>query len=66
MAKSKAWAVHVDGTRVLLDDYVYKGLWKIVGALAAAQNPDTWTTDAKLVKALKQNETPDDPTPEDS
>jgi hypothetical protein len=66
MAKSKAWAVHVDGTRVLLDDYVYKGLWKIVGALAAAQDPDTWTTNAKLVKALKQDETPDDPTPEDS
>ena len=68
MAKSKAWIVHVDGTRVLLDDYVYKGLWKIVGALAASQDPATWTADAKLVKAADKEteDAGDNPQPEDS
>ena len=51
MAKSKAWVEHVDGTRVLLDDYVFKGLWKIVGQLALTHHPDAWTADAKPVTA---------------
>ncbi len=51
MAKSKAWVVHADGTRVLLDDYVYRGLFHIVGALASSRYPDAWTAQAKPVKA---------------
>jgi len=50
MAKSKAWVEHVDGTRILLDDFIYKGLWKIIGALAATHHGDAWTIDAKRVK----------------
>ena len=50
MAKSKAWVEHVDGTRVLLDDFIYKGLWKIVGGLAATHHGDAWTEDAKPIK----------------
>jgi len=51
MRKSKAWVVHVDGHRALLDDYVFKGLHRIIGVLAHAQDSDQWTMDAKRVKA---------------
>ncbi|MCH2135360.1 MAG: hypothetical protein MK101_02130 [Phycisphaerales bacterium] len=53
MAKSKAWVVHEDGTRVLLDDYVFKGLHRIVGRLAAQRHPDDWTDEARPVKRAK-------------
>jgi len=36
---------------VLLDDYLFKGIFRIVGELAAARYPDQWTDEAKKVKA---------------
>jgi hypothetical protein len=42
--------VHTDGRRVLLDDYLFKGIFRIVGELAAAQYPDLWTDEAKKIK----------------
>jgi len=50
MKTSKAWVVHTDGRRVLLDDYVFKGIFRIVGVLAATRYPDDWTLEAKPVK----------------
>ena len=50
MKSSKAWVVHTDGTRVMLDDYIYKPLWRIVGELAASRYPEAWTEEAKPVK----------------
>jgi hypothetical protein len=50
MKSSKAWVVHTDGRRVLLDDYLFKGIFRIVGELAAAQYPDLWTDEAKKIK----------------
>ncbi len=50
MRASKAWVVHTDGHRVLLDDYVFKGMFRIVGALASRKYPGDWTVEAKLVK----------------
>jgi hypothetical protein len=47
MAKSIAWVVHRDGTRVKLDDYKYKGLHRIVGAIASRLYPDDWDEDAR-------------------
>ncbi len=59
MRKSKASVVHVDGQRALLDDYVFKGLHRIVGALANAQHPEQWTAEAKRVKVEKPTSTDD-------
>lgn len=50
MSKSKAWVVHRDGHRVLLDDYIFKGVYRIVGEIASARYPDQWTDEAKKVK----------------
>jgi hypothetical protein len=50
MKSSKAWVVHTDGHRVLLDDYIFKGVYRIVGELASARYPDQWTDEAKRVK----------------
>lgn len=50
MKSSKAWVVHTDGRRVLLDDYLFKGIFRIVGELSAARYPDLWTDEAKKVK----------------
>ena len=50
MKTSKAWVVHTDGHRVVMDDYVYKDMFKIVGAVAEAKYPEKWTYLAKLVK----------------
>jgi hypothetical protein len=50
MKKSKAWVVHADGHRVMLDDYVFKGSFRIIGAIASARNPAQWTDQAKLIK----------------
>jgi hypothetical protein len=58
MAKSIAWPVHKDGGRVKLDDYKYKGLHQIVGAIASRFHPDEWDGDAKPVQ---QAETPPEP-----
>jgi hypothetical protein len=50
MKSSKAWVVHTDGHRVLLDDYVFKGIYRIIGELASARYPEKWTDQAKRVK----------------
>jgi hypothetical protein len=51
MAKSIAWPVHRDGARIKLDDYRFRDLHLIVGAIAARLHPDLWTAEAKpLVK----------------
>jgi hypothetical protein len=50
MRKSKATLVHVDGRRAVLDDYVFKGLFRIIGELAHNQDPAMWTNEAKRVK----------------
>lgn len=50
MRTSKAWIVHTDGHRVLLDDYVFKGVHRIVGILASQKHPEEWTEEAKPVK----------------
>ena len=47
MAKSTAWAVHRDGSRVKLDDYKFKGLHRIVGAIASRLHPNEWDEEAK-------------------
>ncbi|MHC4082926.1 MAG: hypothetical protein ACYS15_01055 [Planctomycetota bacterium] len=47
MAKSIAWVVHADGSRVKLDDYKFKGLDAIVGAIASRLYPDDWKEDAR-------------------
>ena len=54
MAKSIAWLVHSDGTRVKLDDYKHKNLYLIVGAIASRLHPDQWTPEAKPVKAEQE------------
>ncbi len=51
MRTSKAWVVHTDGRRVLLDDYVFKNSFRIVGAIASERYPDDWTDEARKVKA---------------
>jgi hypothetical protein len=50
MAKSIAWLVHTDGTRIKLDDYKHKDLYKIIGVIANRLHPDQWTIEAKPVK----------------
>jgi hypothetical protein len=57
MAKSIAWPVHTEGARVKLDDYKYKGLHRIVGAIASRLHPDEWDPDAS---PAEQAETPPD------
>ncbi|MHC4710004.1 MAG: hypothetical protein ACYTA3_06190 [Planctomycetota bacterium] len=47
MAKSIAWVVPRDGARVKLDDYKFKGLHQIVGAIASRLYPDDWDKDAR-------------------
>jgi hypothetical protein len=63
MAKSVAWAVHRDGRRAKLDDYLYKDLHLIVGALAHRFHPDQWEENAKQVKAGPGDEPPADGDP---
>ena len=51
MAKSIAWIVPREGNRVKLDDYKFRNLHLIVGAIAARLHPDDWDNEAKPVKA---------------
>ncbi|MCP4759969.1 MAG: hypothetical protein GY894_06010 [Planctomycetes bacterium] len=57
MRTSKAWAVHADGHRVLMDDYIFKGIHRIVGALASERYPDQWTDEAKKIKPTSSTDT---------
>jgi len=50
LAKSVAWLVHRDGSRLKLDDYLYQDLFKIVGALAIRFYPEEWSERAKRVQ----------------
>ncbi len=50
MRKSIATVVAKDGTRVELDDYKFKDLHLIVGAIAHRFYPDQWTEEARKVK----------------
>jgi hypothetical protein len=50
MKTSKAWVIHTDGHRVMLDDYVFKGSFRIIGAIASERQPEQWTDQAKLIK----------------
>lgn len=59
MAKSVAWLVHRDGTRIKLDDYKHKNLHLIVGAVASRLYPDQWTAEAKPVKAEEEAAQPE-------
>jgi hypothetical protein len=50
MAKSIAWVVKSDGTRLKLDAYVHKDLHLIIGAIASQKYPEAWDAEAKPVK----------------
>ena len=49
MAKSIAWVVHRDGTRIKLDDYKFRDLALIIGSIASRLYPDDWTSEAKPI-----------------
>ncbi len=49
MAKSIAWVVHSDGTRIKLDDYKFRDLHLIIGSIASRLHPDDWTAEAKPI-----------------
>ncbi len=51
MAKSIAWVVHNDGSRIKLDDYKFRKLNLIIGAIASRLHPDDWDDEARPVKA---------------
>jgi hypothetical protein len=59
MAKSLAWLVHSDGTRIKLDDYKHRNLHLIVGAVASRLYPDQWTAEAKPVKTEEEAAEPE-------
>lgn len=50
MSKSIAVVTLADGTTSTLDDYQFKGMHLIVGAIAHRLHPDAWTEDARQVK----------------
>ena len=49
MAKSIAWVVSSDGTRIKLDDYKFRDLYLIIGSIASRLHPDDWTSEAKPI-----------------
>ncbi len=51
MAKSIAYVVHQERTRVKLDDYKHRDLHLIVGAIASRLYPQAWDAEAKQIKA---------------
>jgi hypothetical protein len=61
MAKSIAWAVHRDGRRLKLDDYKFRGLNRIIGAIATRLYPDKWDQDAR-----ERTEVPPEPSDGDA
>lgn len=61
MAKSTAWVIHVDGTRVKLDDYLYTNTHLIVGAFAHKMYPEQWDIEAKMIKKSDENGPEDNP-----
>ena len=59
MSKSIATVVTTDGKRIVLDDYKYRGMDKLVGALATRFYPDDWTPDARDLKRIREQEAAD-------
>jgi hypothetical protein len=53
MAKSIAWLVKTDSTRLKLDAYLHKDLHLIIGAIANRMHPDDWDAEAKPIKKLE-------------
>lgn len=53
MAKSVAFLVHRDGTRVKLDAYHHQNLDKIIGALAHDMYPEEWSEDARPMERVR-------------
>ncbi len=58
MAKSVAWVVNRDGTRVKLDDYKFKNLHLIVGRIAHRLTPEAWDEEARPRKDDENKSTP--------
>lgn len=61
MAKSIAWVVHRDGTRVKLDDYKHRNLHLIVGAVASRLHPADWTPEARPLQGAAAGAGPPQP-----
>ena len=59
MKKSIAHVVHANGQRAKLDDYQYREMFRIVGAIAARLHPNEWDTDAKLLKPASADPVPE-------
>jgi len=51
MAKSIAYVVDKQGTRVKLDDYKHRNLHLIIGGIATRLYPEAWDAEAKQIKA---------------
>ena len=51
MAKSIAYVVDKQGTRVKLDDYKHRNLHLIIGGIASRLYPEAWDAEAKQIKA---------------
>lgn len=56
MSKSIATVKAADGRTVLLDDYKFRGIDLIVGAIASRFYPDDWTPDGRDLKRLRLQE----------
>lgn len=59
MKKSIAHVVHANGQRAKLDDYQYRDMFRIVGAIAARLHPNEWDTNAKLLKPASADPEPE-------
>jgi len=56
MAKSIAYVVDKQGTRVKLDDYKHRNLHLIIGGIASRLYPKAWDAEAKQFKAAEGDE----------
>jgi hypothetical protein len=66
MPKSIATITLSDGKHVVLDDYKYKNLHLIVGAIAHRLHPEEWTTEARAVEQANADDDDGDDGIEDS
>ena len=53
MSKSIATVKLADGRSIVLDDYKYRNMHLIVGAIASARYPEDWTEDARDLKKIR-------------
>jgi hypothetical protein len=56
MSKSVATVRTVDGKAILLDDYKFRGIDRIVGSFASRLYPEDWTPDGRDLKRLGATE----------